>query len=132
MELIDYSYYKDVYCGSLEETAFSKVYPKALAYFAGATRGRVKKADTNVCFALCELCDVFYEDTPSAEQWAKMGVLGVEMESAALYCNAARAGKKALCICTVSDSFIYPEENTTAEERQNSFTKMMEIALELA
>ncbi len=76
--------------------------------------------------------DVFYDDANSGMQWAKMGVLGVEMESAALYCNAARAGKKALCICTVSDSFIYPEENTTAEERQNSFTKMMEIALELA
>ena len=76
--------------------------------------------------------DTFYDDANSGMQWAKMGVLGVEMESAALYCNAARAGKKALCICTVSDSFIYPEENTTAEERQNSFTKMMEIALELA
>ena len=76
--------------------------------------------------------DMFYDDADSGMQWAKMGVLGVEMESAALYCNAARAGKKALCICTVSDSFIYPEENTTAEERQNSFTKMMEIALELA
>ena len=76
--------------------------------------------------------DMFYDDANSGMQWAKMGVLGVEMESAALYCNAARAGKKALCICTVSDSFIYPEENTTAEERQNSFTKMMEIALNLA
>ena len=84
--------------------------------------------------------DIFYNDEinekcvgmPVFERWAKMGVLGVEMESAALYCNAARAGKKALCICTVSDSFIYPEENTTAEERQNSFTKMMEIALNLA
>ncbi len=76
--------------------------------------------------------DMFYDDANSGMQWSKMGVLGVEMESAALYCNAARAGKKALCICTVSDSFIYPEENTTAEERQNSFTKMMEIALELA
>lgn len=76
--------------------------------------------------------DMFYDDANSGMQWAKMGVLGVEMESAALYCNAARAGKKALCICTVSDSFIYPEENATAEERQNSFTKMMEIALELA
>lgn len=62
MELIDYSYYKDVYCGSLEEGEFSKIYPKALAYFYGATRGRVKTADTNVCFALCELCDIFYED----------------------------------------------------------------------
>ena len=76
--------------------------------------------------------DMFYDDANSGMQWAKMGVLGVEMESAALYLNAARAGKKALCICTVSDSFIYPEENTTAEERQISFTKMMEIALELA
>ena len=76
--------------------------------------------------------DMFYDDANSGMQWAKMGVLGVEMESAALYCNAARAGKKALCICTVSDSFIYPEENTTAEERQVSFTKMMEIALSLA
>ena len=76
--------------------------------------------------------DMFYDDANSGMVWAKMGVLGVEMESAALYLNAARAGKKALCICTVSDSFIYPEENTTAEERQNSFTKMMEIALAIA
>lgn len=76
--------------------------------------------------------DTFYDDANSGMQWAKMGVLGVEMESVALYCNAARLGKKALCICTVSDSFIYPEENTTAEERQNSFTQMMKIALELA
>ena len=76
--------------------------------------------------------DIFYDDAHSDMEWAKMGVLGVEMESAALYCNAARAGKKALCICTVSDSFIYPEENTTAEERQNSFTAMMKIALNLA
>ncbi len=76
--------------------------------------------------------DMFYDDANSGMDWAKMGVLGVEMESAALYCNAARAGKKALCICTVSDSFIYPEENTTAEERQLSFTKMMEIALNIA
>ena len=76
--------------------------------------------------------DTFYDDANSGLEWTKMGVLGVEMESAALYMNAARLGKKALCICTVSDSFIYPEENTTAEERQNSFTQMMEVALEIA
>ena len=76
--------------------------------------------------------DIFYDEANSGMDWAKMGVLGVEMESAALYCNAARAGKQALCICTVSESFIYPEENTTAEERQNSFTAMMKIALNLA
>lgn len=104
-------------------------------------------ADFDLCRRAAELCekagvkykvgnifssDMFYDDMNSGMQWAKMGVLGVEMESAALYCNAARAGKKALCICTVSDSFIYPEENTSAEDRQNSFTAMMKIALELA
>ncbi len=104
-------------------------------------------ADFDLCRRAAELCekagykykvgnifssDMFYDDMNSGMVWAKMGVLGVEMESAALYCNAARAGKKALCICTVSDSFIYPEENTSAEERQNSFTNMMKIALELA
>lgn len=76
--------------------------------------------------------DMFYDDSNSGMDWAKMGVLGVEMEAAALYCNAARSGKNALCICTVSDSFVFPEENTTAEERQSSFTKMIEIALEIA
>ena len=76
--------------------------------------------------------DVFYNDTTSGIEWAKMGVLGIEMESAALYSVAARAGKKALCICTVSASFIDPDTNTTAEERQTSFTNMMEVALEVA
>ncbi len=76
--------------------------------------------------------DVFYNDTATGIEWSKLGVLGVEMESAALYCNAARAGKKALCICTVSDSFITPEQNISAEDRQTSFTKMIEVALATA
>ena len=76
--------------------------------------------------------DVFYADSKSGLEWAKMGVVGVEMESAALYANAARLSKNALAILTVSDSFIYPEENTTAKEREQSFNQMMEIALEIA
>ena len=76
--------------------------------------------------------DMFYDDANSGMKWAKMGVLGVEMESAALYCNAARAGKNALCFCTVSVSFIYPDENVDAEQRQNSFADMIKIALEIA
>lgn len=76
--------------------------------------------------------DTFYDDSNSGLDWAKMGVLGVEMESYALYCNACRLNKSALTICTVSDSFIYPEENTSTKEREVSFTKMMEIALSLA
>ena len=75
--------------------------------------------------------DHFYEDDNSGLTWAKMGVLGVEMESAALYCNAARAGKRALCICTVSDSIVRGERSTL-EERQTAFTQMMEVALNLA
>lgn len=75
--------------------------------------------------------DTFYNAANSDMEWAKLGVLGVEMESAALYCNAAWAKKKALCICTVSDNFLHPEENATVEERQSSFTDMMEIALGL-
>ena len=90
-----------------------------------------KKAGVNYRVGNILSSDIFYDDANSGMQWAKMSVLGVEMESAALYCNAARAGKKALCICTVSDSFVYPEEITTAEERQTSFTKMMEIALNI-
>ncbi len=76
--------------------------------------------------------DTFYDADPAAnEPWIRMGVLAVEMEAAALYMNAARTGKKALAICTISDH-ILTGEATTAEERQNSFRDMMELALELA
>ncbi|MBR2087713.1 MAG: purine-nucleoside phosphorylase [Oscillospiraceae bacterium] len=73
--------------------------------------------------------DMFYDDANSLADWQKMGVLGVEMESAALYLNAARAGKDALCICTVSDCPLRGE-STTAAERQTGLTRMMELALE--
>ncbi|AEY68079.1 purine-nucleoside phosphorylase [Clostridium sp. BNL1100] len=76
--------------------------------------------------------DIFYDDEPEVwKRWARMGVLAIEMEAAALYMNAARAGANAICILTVSDSLV-SHEATSAEERQTSFTNMMEIALELA
>lgn len=76
--------------------------------------------------------DRFYGDDPTAnEGWMKMGVMAVEMEAAALYMNAARAGKNALAICTISDHLLTGEA-TTAEERQTSFTDMMTLALETA
>ena len=76
--------------------------------------------------------DTFYSaDTDSIAKWQSMNVLAVEMESFALYCNAAHAGVNALTILTVSDSIVNKEE-TTPEEREKSFTRMMEIALELA
>ena len=76
--------------------------------------------------------DVFYNDDPTVnERWAGMGVLAVEMESAGLYMNAARAGKKALCVCTISDLPL-TGASLPADERQTSFTQMMEVALSLA
>lgn len=75
--------------------------------------------------------DTFYNDAVDQGAWTKMGVLAVEMESAALYMNAARAGKKALCICTISD-LIFSGEETTPEQRQNAFHDMIQVALDVA
>lgn len=75
--------------------------------------------------------DVFYCPPEDNEAWASMGVLGVEMEAAALYLNAVAAGKRALGIMTVSDLPL-TGESLSADERQNSFTQMMEIALAVA
>ncbi len=74
--------------------------------------------------------DVFYADNPQTDKWVKMGVLAVEMEAAALYMNAARAGKRALTICTISDHVILGEA-TSPEEREKTFTNMMKVALSL-
>lgn len=76
--------------------------------------------------------DVFYNANKNASNlWKSMGVLAVEMEAAALYMNAAKAGKNALCLLTISDH-IYTGEELSAEERQIGFHQMMEVALELA
>ncbi|MBQ7192280.1 MAG: purine-nucleoside phosphorylase [Paludibacteraceae bacterium] len=74
--------------------------------------------------------DVFYSEDERKGNWTKMGVLADEMEAPALYMNAARAGKKALVICTVSDH-ILTGEATTAEQRQNTFIQMMDVAFSL-
>lgn len=74
--------------------------------------------------------DVFYEDLEATRKWQRMGVLAVEMEAAALYMNAARAGRKALTIVTISDCPLREKPaGTTAGEREKSFQQMMEIAL---
>ena len=76
--------------------------------------------------------DVFYDDNPDRNLlWRKMGVLAVEMEAAALYMNAARAGKRALAICTVSNSLVTGEE-LSADERETTFGEMIELALDVA
>jgi purine-nucleoside phosphorylase len=74
--------------------------------------------------------DLFYVENAHNDKWMNMGVLAVEMEAAALYMNAARAGKRALTICTISDH-ILTGEATSAEERQTTFTNMMKVAFSL-
>ncbi|MGM0922782.1 MAG: purine-nucleoside phosphorylase [Bacillota bacterium] len=95
------------------------------AYDAGTEKGLKLKVG-NVFTA-----DMFYNDNSELEKWAKYGVLAIEMESAALYTLAAKFGRKALSVLTVSDHILTGEE-TTSEERQTTFNEMMEIALEAA
>jgi len=75
--------------------------------------------------------DVFYDASGKTLEWSKMGVLCAEMETAGLYANAAYAGKRALALLTISDNVVTGEE-LSAEERQTTFTRMMEIALRVA
>ena len=75
--------------------------------------------------------DVFYDASGKSMDWARMGVLCAEMETAALYANAAFLGKRALSLLTISDSIVTGEE-LPAEDRQTTFTQMMEIALGVA
>ncbi len=77
------------------------------------------------------LCtDTFYDESGTLAEWRKMGVLATEMESAALYYNAARLGKKAICICTISDCPL-TGESASAQERQKTFDDMIKLAIEM-
>ena len=90
-----------------------------------------KKSGKNVVCGPIYSSDVFYDEGKNSAALMKLGVLAVEMESAALYLQAARAGKNALCLCTISDSLV-TGESLPAEKRQIGFTDMMKIALEIA
>lgn len=76
--------------------------------------------------------DVFYDDDPiDNDAWRKMGILAVEMEAAGLYATAARCGKNALAVCTISDH-LYRDEKLTADERESSLRQMITVALDTA
>ena len=121
--------------GSCTDSNYASQYglPGTFAPIAdfGLVRAAVEKAEElGVRYKVGNILasDFFYgDDADSWKQWQKMGVLAVEMEAAALYMNAARCGGEALCICTISDSLITGEA-CSAEERQTSFTNMMDIA----
>ncbi len=76
--------------------------------------------------------DTFYDDTHSSADWGKVGCLAVEMEAAALYCTAMRMGLRALAICTISDILYPPFTALPADDREKTFTQMMELALNCA
>ena len=121
--------------GSCTDSNYASQYglPGTFAPIAdfGLVRAAVEKAEElGVRYKVGNILasDFFYgDDAESWKQWRKMGVLAVEMEAAALYMNAARCGGEALCICTISDSLVTGEA-CSAEERQTSFTNMMDIA----
>lgn len=97
-----------------------------------AAVGEAKKLGVTYHVGNVVASDFFYHaDEGSAEKWGSMGCLGVEMESYALFCNAAYHHKQALTLLTVSDH-LFLEEETTAKEREKTFTDMMKIALEIA
>ena len=76
--------------------------------------------------------DRFYAPYENHDAWRDLGIIGVEMEAGALYTNAAFLGKRALAIASVSNSFVYTDEDMSAEERTNSFDNMIEVALDTA
>ena len=125
--------------GACTDSRFAEQYGLPGTYAPIADYGLLRKAvdvanaqGTKVVVGNVLSSDVFYNANKNANDlWRSMGVLAVEMEAAALYMNAAKAGKKALCILTVSDH-IYRDEALSAEERQIGSGKMMEVALELA
>jgi purine-nucleoside phosphorylase len=108
------------YAPSASFNLLKKVYDAAESKSIGVKVGNVLTADT------------FYNDDSEAwKTWAKFGVLAVEMETAALYTIAAKYGVDALTILTVSDSLVTGEA-TSSQEREKTFTQMVELALELA
>lgn len=125
--------------GACTDSAFAGQYrlPGSFAPIADYTlmKTAIKQAqkhNSRFCVGNLLSSDRFYSDDNSAtDAWRKMGVLAVEMEAAGLYMTAARAGKSALAICTISDHLL-TGELTTSEERQTTFVKMVEIALDTA
>ncbi|MBO5216354.1 MAG: purine-nucleoside phosphorylase [Alistipes sp.] len=104
-----------------------------IADFELVRKAAAKAEELGVSYKVGNLLasDVFYGDSADSwKAWQKMGVLAVEMEATALYMNAARSGNKALAICTISDSLVTGEA-CSAEQRQTSFTNMMEIAFDI-
>ena len=119
--------------GSCTDSNFARQYGRTIASFQLLETAVAAAREMGVEMPVGNLLssDVFYDASESTMKWAKMGVLAVEMESAALYMTAAYLGKRALAICSISDSLVTGEA-LPAKDRQSTFTTMMKIALETA
>ena len=94
---------------------------------------KAKETGKNIFAGNILSADVFYDDDPDTwKKWAKLNVLGVEMESYGLYCTAARLRKRALCLLTVTDHFIHKDKKATSEERLNNLLEMIALAVDTA
>ncbi len=118
----DSSWYKQY---GLDQFSANCDFEVALAIYNKANEKKKRLHTGNVLSA-----DVFYDSDPNSwKRWASMGILAVEMESYALYCNALRLKKKAACLLTVTDNFLNPDEKATGEQRQAGLKEMIEIAI---
>lgn len=90
------------------------------------------KENINIKVGALFSSDTFYDDTTPSAQWGKVGCLAVEMEAASLYLTAQRLKKRALAICTISDLVYPPYDTLSADQREKTFTDMMQLALETA
>ena len=126
--------------GACTNSNFAAQYGLSGTFAPLADYGTLKRAETAATAMGLTLhvgnllsSDTFYsDDTAANDNWKKMGVLAVEMEAAALYMTAARLGKKALCLCTVSDLLFDSSRELTAAERQESMNEMILLALKTA
>ena len=96
------------------------------------TKSVADKMNANTHIGNLYSSDTFYDDTTPAIKWDKIGCLAVEMEAAALYLTAQRLNMRALAICTISDLVYEPFDSLPAIDREQSFTQMMQLALDSA
>jgi len=122
--------------GACTDSDYAKQYHLPGHYAPIASYGLLRKTqsaadlmDVQIHVGNLLTTDTFYHDESHAlKYWVKMGILAVEMEAAALYMNAARAGKEALCMCTISD-VCFTDQTMSAKEREKSLTQMIDLAL---
>lgn len=125
--------------GACTDSNYASQYHLNGVFCPTASYGLLKKAeelarkvnDVSIKVGTVFSSDIFYGDISETLNWSKMGVMAVEMEAAALYMNAARAGKNALCMLTISDELLSGKK-LSSEQRQLGFGRMIQIALDVA